>query len=59
MENDHLISWSEVKILEVEFDYLQRLFTESWHINEKPQVPNRNDGLSFPAVYRKLRNSHY
>ena len=57
MENDHLIDWSKVKILKVEHDYSKRLFTESWYINEKPQVLNRNDGLSFPAVYRKLLNS--
>ena len=57
MENDHLIDWSTVKMLKVEHDYSKRLFTESWYINEKPQVLNRNDGLSFPAVYRKLLNS--
>ena len=56
MENDHIIDWSKVKILKVEHDYSKRLFTESWYINEKPQVLNRNDGLSFPAVYRKLLN---
>ena len=37
MENDHLINWSEVKILKVEHDYSKRLFTESWYIREKPQ----------------------
>ena len=57
MENDQLIDWSEVKILKVEHDYSKRLLTESWYINEKPQVLNRNDGLSFPAVYKKLLNS--
>ena len=31
MENDHFIDWSEVKILKVEHDYLNRLFTESWY----------------------------
>ena len=57
MENDHIIDWSKVKILKVEHDYSKRLFTESWYINEKPQVLNKNDGLSFPAGYRKLLNS--
>ena len=57
MKNDHLIDWSEVKISKVEHNYSKRLFTESWYINEKHQVLNRNDGLSFPAVYRKLLNS--
>ena len=57
MENDHLIDWSEVKILKVEHEYSKRLFTKSWYINEKPQVLNRNNELSFPAVYRKLLNS--
>ena len=57
MENDHLIDWSEVKILKVEHDYSKRVFTESSYINQTPQVLNRNDGLSFPAVDRKLLNS--
>ena len=57
IENDYLIDWSaEVKILKVELDYSKRLFTESWYINKKPHVLNRNVGLSFPAVYRKLLN---
>ena len=57
MDNDHLIDWSEVKNLKVEHDYSKRFFTESWYINEKPQVLDRNDGLLFTAVYRKLHNS--
>ena len=57
MENDHLIDWSEVKILKVEHNYSKRLFTESLYINEKHEVLNRNVGLSFPAVFRKLLNS--
>ena len=57
MEKDHLIDWSEVKIVKVEHDYSKRLITESWYINEKPQVLNRNDGLSFSAVDKKLLNS--
>ena len=57
MENDHFIDLSEVKILKVEHDYSKRLFTESWYIDEKQQVLNRNDELSFSAVYRKLLNS--
>ena len=59
MENDHIIDWSKVKILKVEHDYSKRLFTESWYIKEKPQELNRNDGLSFPAVYRELLSSQY
>ena len=57
MENDHLIDWSKVKILKVGHNYSKRLFTESWYINKKHQVLNRNDGLSIPAVYKKLLNS--
>ena len=57
MENDHLVDWSEVKILKVKNDYSKRLFTETWYYNENPQVLNRNDGLSFPDVYRKLLKS--
>ena len=41
----------------MEHDYSKRLFTKSWYINEKPLLLSRNDGLSFPAVYRKLLNS--
>ena len=37
MENDHLISWSEVKNLKVEHYYLKRHFTKSYYINEKPK----------------------
>jgi len=52
---DHLIDWPNVKILKVELDYLKHLFAESWFINKKPQVLlNRNDGLAFPTVYKKL-----
>ena len=57
MENDHLIDRSEVKIFKVEHDYSKRFFTESWYINEKPQILNKNDELSLPAVYRKLLNT--
>ena len=44
---DHIISWTEAKILEQETDYRKRLSFESWHINAKPHVMNRNDGSSF------------
>ena len=47
---DHIISWTEAKILELETGYRKRLSFESWHINAKPYVMNRNDGRSFPAV---------
>ena len=51
---DHIISWTEAKILELETDYRKRLSFESWHINAKPHVMNRNDGSSFSAVYLDL-----
>ena len=51
---DHIIFWTEAKILELETDYRKRLSLESWHINAKPHVMNRNDGSSFPAVYLDL-----
>ena len=54
MQNDHLIKWSEIKILKVERDYSKRLFTERWYIKEKAQELNRHEGLEFPAVYRNL-----
>ena len=44
---DHIISWTEAKILELETDYRKRLSFESWHINEKLHAMNRNDGSSF------------
>ena len=48
---DHIISRTETKILEMENDYRKRLSFESWHINAKPHVMNRNDVNSFPAIY--------
>ena len=51
---DHIISWTEAKILELETDYRKGLSFKSWHINAKPHVMNRNDGNSFPAVYLGL-----
>ena len=51
---DHIISWTEAKILELETDYRKRLSFKSWHINAKPHVINRNNGSSFPAVYLGL-----
>ena len=47
---DHIISWTEAKILKLETDYRKRLSFESWFINVKPHVRNRNDGSPFPAV---------
>ena len=38
----------------METDYRKRLSFESWHINAKPDVMNRNDGSSFPTVYLDL-----
>ena len=49
-----IISWTDAKILKLEIDYRKRLSFESWHINAKPHVINRNDGSSFPAVYLDL-----
>ena len=54
---NHTINWSEVEILKTETDYSKRLFAESWFINEKPEVVNRNDGQAFPLVYKKLLKS--
>ena len=51
---DHIISWTEAKILELETDYRKRLSFESRHINAKALVMNRNDGSSFSAVYLDL-----
>ena len=54
---NHTINWSEVEILKTETDYYKRLFAESWFINEKPEMMNRNDGHAFPFVYKKLLKS--
>ena len=48
---DHIISWTEAKILELKTDHRKRLSFESWHYNAKMQVMNRNDGNLFPAFY--------
>ena len=37
---DHIISWTEAEILELETDYRKRLSFKSWHINAKPHVMN-------------------
>ena len=44
---DHIISWTEAKIPKLETDYRKRLSFESWHVNAKQHVMNRNDGSSF------------
>ena len=54
ISKDHIISWSKAKILATESDYSKRIFLESWHINSKSHVMNRNDGSTFPAVYSDL-----
>ena len=41
-------------MLKVETEYNKRLFVESWFIDSKSSVTNRNDGNSFPLVYKKL-----
>ena len=55
---DHKIDWEMLKVetfmLKVETEYNKRLFVESWFINSKSSVTNRNDGNSFPLVYKKL-----
>ena len=55
---EHSISLNQkVEILKTETDYSKRLFAESWFINEKPEVMNRNEGHAFPLVYKKLLKS--
>ena len=49
-----IINWSNVEVLKTETDYSKRLFAESWFINEKPEVMNRNDGHTFLSVHKKL-----
>ena len=44
---DHIISWTEAKILKLETDYRKLLSFQSWHINAKPHVMNRNMGSLF------------
>ena len=56
---NHTINWSDVEILKTETDYSKRLFAESWFINEKPEVMNRNDGHAFPLVNKKLLKSYF
>ena len=51
---DHKIDWENTIILKVETYYNKRLFVESWFLNSKSNVINRNDGNSFPLVYKKL-----
>ena len=54
METDHLIGWSNARILKVETNYFKRLTAESWFIHSYPKVLNRSDGESLPVIYRSL-----
>ena len=54
METDHLIGWSNARILKVETNYFKRLTAESWFIHSHPKVLNRSDGESLPVIYRSL-----
>ena len=51
---DHKIDWTSSTILKIEHDYTKLLFSESWFINQKQHVINRNDGKTLPSVYKKL-----
>ena len=50
METDHLIGWSNARILKVETNYFKRLTAESWFIHSHPKVLNRSDGESLPVT---------
>ena len=54
IETDHLIGWSNARILKVETNYFKRLTAESWFIHSHPKVLNRSDGESLPVIYRSL-----
>ena len=51
---NHKIDWENKIILKVKTDYNKRLFIESWFINSKSNVINKNGSNSFPLVYKKL-----
>ena len=53
---DRKIDWENTITLKVETDYNKRLFVESWFINSKSNVINRNNENFFPSVYNKLLN---
>ena len=50
---DNKIDRENTIILKGETDYNKRLFIESWFINSKSNVANRNDGNSSALVYKK------
>ena len=52
--SNHTINRSNVEVFKIETNNSKRLFAESWFSNEKPEVMNRNDGHTFPSVYKKL-----
>ena len=56
MINHHKIAWQVAQILKTKLDYSKWLFAESWFINKKSNVLNRNDGVAFPSTNTKSLN---
>ena len=56
MINNHSIAKQEAQILKTESDNSKWLFAESWFINKKSNISNRNDGVTFHSMYKKLIN---
>ena len=51
---DHVIDWTNSRILKTEKNFSKKLTVKSWFILSGPKVMNRSDGESFPVVYRFL-----
>ena len=54
---DHLIDWTNSKVLKIEAHYSIQLTSKAWFINSYPHVMNRADCDSLPRVYRRLITS--
>ena len=54
--HSYRIAWQEAQIFQTESDYSKQLFAESWFINKKSNVLNRNVGFTFSSTYAKLLN---
>ena len=51
---DHVIDWSNSRILKTKSNFSKRLTAESWFILSRPKVINRSNDESFPIVYCSL-----
>ena len=57
--SEHLISWTNAKILDFELDLIKRRFIESYFINQISSTMNDKQNDKFPRIYFKVLKSHF